>query len=570
MIDEAIERAHSAVVGSAFSTFGTLANYLGVHRTFRGAPLSLRDAPYLAEPMTLLASAERMVFRKAVQIYVSEVLICHLLREVGWHGRIGAYVLPDDPIRDRFVKNRIDKLLMEIPEYRARLPGGAEGAEDGVDSVRAKRIGDGLALFLGARSGTNFVEFSADFAIVDEYDRCDSGNVALLPDRLSAAIRPQLVYVGNPTLPRVGICAEYDRSDRRVFHWKCGRCNEHQPIDFFANVVERDESGRWVPRDTVRAADPAAGDLRPVCRRCRRPFRRDVKGSCWVAERLEDGLPVGYALSRLDLLAQPLRGLVTKWHEAQGRPAALRAFYCSDLGRGYEPGGTAVTPEVLDALMARYPIDYVGGEEYQREIVSCGVDVGNVLNVQVSVVRGDTREVRWVGALRDFEQIDDVVERYGVGYLAIDQGPETRLARKLVDRLREKGISAWTVDVSGPPRAGTPEDEYAATKDVEKGSVRCNRTMLLDATLADMVERRLVLPQDVLSVPGWSDQMQASVRVWDEDREAYRWDEGGAPDHYRFADAYDRVAADVARSGGTYVSFSVDPAGGGERRRWRR
>jgi hypothetical protein len=94
--------------------------------------------------------------------------------------------------------------------------------------------------------------------------------------------------------------------------------------------------------------------------------------------------------------------------------------------------------------------------------------------------------------------------------------------------------------------------------------------MLLDATLADMVERRLVLPQDVLSVPGWSDQMQASVRVWDEDREAYRWDEGGAPDHYRFADAYDRVAADVARSGGTYVSFSVDPAGGGERRRWRR
>jgi hypothetical protein len=46
--------------------------------------------------------------------------------------------------------------------------------------------------------------------------------------------------------------------------------------------------------------------------------------------------------------------------------------------------------------------------------------------------------------------------------------------------------------------------------------------------------------------------MRASQRILNEAGTRYIWEEGSKPDHYRFADAYDRIAGDLLKGGGTY------------------
>jgi hypothetical protein len=65
---------------------------------------------------------------------------------------------------------------------------------------------------------------------------------------------------------------------------------------------------------------------------------------------------------------------------------------------------------------------------------------------------------------------------------------------------------------------------------------------------------RKEFPEDIWEVQGWSDQMTAPKRLLSEKGDRYIWHEGNAEDHYRFADAYQRVALDLYTKGGDYIA----------------
>ena len=52
--------------------------------------------------------------------------------------------------------------------------------------------------------------------------------------------------------------------------------------------------------------------------------------------------------------------------------------------------------------------------------------------------------------------------------------------------------------------------------------------------------------------------MQAPKRVPNATGDRVLWDSGNAADHYRFADAYERVASDLLNSGGQYMSMEAE------------
>ncbi len=550
--------AYHGTIASLAREFPILGLAMTQHRSMRGDPLSFQSMPYLVELYADARKIEALVARKAVQTGVSEWNIQVLLDAAGWRGRIVAYVLPTYGIRNRFVQSRVNPLLVGVPAYRDRSPGGAFGEAKAAASgnLSAKRFGRGGILFLGSGTASDFIEFSADVLFVDEFDRCNKGNLAMAEDRLRASPYPQHFYVGNPTLPRVGVSKLYDESDRRRWFHRCSHCGERQPLDWFAHVVERDDSGRWRPRDTRAFAQ---GDpIRPICLRCREPFERLAEGALWVPE--DPGNPMrGYHISRLDVLSDSLLDLFGEWVSAQGSPDLLRAFYTSVLGMPFEFEGTRLTTAALEAACADEPdLDYTGGERYADRVVTAGVDVGSLLHVTISVVERDEdgnplRRARFVGTCQRFEEVEDLLDRFRVDLCVIDAAPELHKAQEIRDRYIEKGSTdVWLCRFYPTPRVDA--QKYGMKLDYRSRVVQVDRTSVFDVSFYDVVEGRRRFPLDSLSVLGWAEQMKAPVRVTDTERSRIVWTEGSAPDHFRLADVYDRVAIDLLDAGGRFFT----------------
>ncbi len=539
----------SQVVSALSSQYPLLGLALKHHRTTRGQPLTFKDKPYLIELYCDAPRIDGFDAMKAVQVGWSELLVQLVLERAGWAGRIAAYVLPTYQLRDRFVQRRIHPVLQSVPIYQSMLPNGDLG------SVRIKRFGEGSLLFLGSNTVNDFIEFSADIVVVDEYDRCVQANLALARDRLRASPNPQLFRIGNPTLPKMGVAALFDSSDGRRWFHQCTSCNEKQPMDWEVNVVDRDAEGRWMLRD-IKGAEQ--GLVRPVCRRCGKAFVRGEASGEWVAQRPQTPRR-GYHISRLDVLSQDLGELFQEWNEAQANSTKLSAFYASVLGYPYEAKGSSVDAQMLAGAACGSPMDHGGASENEYELVVAGVDVGIEIHVDIAVVEQQdetSRRIgRWTGTVRTFAELYDILARYRVNCCVIDARPEMRKAQEIRDKCQETGIcDTWLAQFHPTDRVG--REDYGMRLDHLRRLVTLDRTQLLDATMDDLRVQppRRVYPEDIWSIDGWRDQMMAPKRVLNDRGDRYVWHEGNADDHYRFSDAYQRVAMDLTKQGGRYYA----------------
>lgn len=589
------------------SRYPLIDNAIHVHQTERNEAISFTTMPYLVELYVQLYLLRFVAIRKAVQTGVSELCIQLAARKAGWDGRTCCYVLPRDRQRDRFVQKRVNPMIRRVPAYRALTVGGLGPDADidptkghkssvpsGASNLSLKAFGEGTLIFLGGNTPNNFVEFSTDLLIIDEMDRCDQAALALAPDRLKASPHPQEIYIGNPTIPNVGISELFEDGDQRLYHWAC-HCGELQPLDWFVNVVRKLDDGSWEARDEAWTMG-CGRDMKPTCRVCKEPFHRHADGSRWIPTNPK-AYYRSYGMSRLDVLTQRIDELFLKWLKVQNRTELLTAFYNSDLGIPYETFGTGITTELIDRCSIGASLDHAGGEALEEEAITCGIDVGSEINIVISkVVRvplpeglpgtefglsldddedsdagyysGDDdedededeelgtyvrRDLIWAGTVRSFEAVEDKLEQYRVDIVVIDHAPEVRKAQELRDSMMVEGIQVWLCRYYKAERTG--REEYAMSLNEDANVVSVDRTQLLDAARDDMAATplRRVFPEDITTVEHFMDQMIASKRVLNEKGTRYIWDEGSKADHYRHADAYDRVAYDLFQTGAAYL-----------------
>ena len=527
------------------------------HRNTRGMPMSFKNMPFLVQMYKDLPTLEGADICKAVQTGLSELFICMAMREAGWNGRIVAYVLPTFSIRDRFVTQRVNKILLGSKGYRSFLKANKDQTNWDLGNNRIKRFGSGSLLFLGSNTSGDFVEFSADTLIIDEFDQCDRDNLAKGYDRLRASPNPKFFRLGNPTLPNIGVCKLFDESDQRLWHFKCSKCGEMQPVDWFNNVVQKSDEGEWIPRDYKSWKNNDT--IQPVCRRCHRPFNRTIEGSWIPLSPSRDR--AGYRMSRLDILNEDINKLFDEWVKAQGNTASLSAFYTSVLGIGFEYSGAKITQDMIAECSTGDELDYGGGDEYKDIVVTMGVDVGAVLNFFISIVVDvdehdhPIRKSILVGAVKSFEEIKEMVLRYHVDVLVIDSMPETRKCQELRDWAQYKEVAVWLCRFHPTPRIG--KAKYGMKVDWKTKLITVDRTQVMDCTMDDIVNKHRMFPSNVFMVFGFSEQMRASVRVMDQNKNRIVWMEGSKQDHYRLADVYDRIAYDLSEQTGTYSSTDM-------------
>lgn len=535
-----------------------------VHRSDRGAPILFSDKPYLVALYIALPHLKAAVFRKAVQTGISEALIQLMLYKSGWLGQKCAYALPDNKIAGGFVADRINPLIESVPAYRRLLPHGDDddrAAETG--SVSRKRFGPGFMRFMGAQTKSNWVEFSADLFVIDEVDLCPPEHVAMAPDRLKASACPSLIHVGNPTAAGVGIDQRYTEGSRAKWLQRCPRCNHRQPLDWFLHFVERNDSGMWVPKDRARFGDPSAGDLRPVCLKCRQPWDRTGEGGRWVHEREPSAsVTASFTMSHLDMLPrahgdQPMREMYVAWIKAQTDDAALVKFFQSKLGLPKRAQGASMTVEMLRAACGGRPMD-PHGETTGGKMLILSSDVGSTFHVTVSeivedlsVAVGYRRETRWVGTTTTWTGLNDIHDRFMPGISVVDAGPETTAGREWCARVEEKvdGMQAYRCAFhQGARVAGAELAFHRSTKD---RLVTVDRTQAMDRSFYDIRDGIHKLPSDILTIPNWSAQMCTPVRQVKDDGTAF-WSKGD--DHYRLSDTYNRVGLQIAAKSGCLES----------------
>ena len=558
---------YRSLLNEVCSRYPMIGQALIHHRNTRGQSMSFRKMPYLIPLYEDLPKMEGADFRKAVQTGLSELFICLALYHAGWEGKIVAYILPTFGVRDRFVSQRINRVLLNSKHYASLLPRSNEHARPSLGNNKVKQFGSGTMMFLGSNTQVDFVEFSADSLIIDEFDQCDPANLAKAKDRLRASDDPRMYRLGNPTLPNVGVCKLYDESDQRDWFTKCPHCGKWQALDWFVNFVMKNDKGDWVPRTNpdidMSGGIGRSGDINydaltvlPQCLKCEKSFRIHGEGE-WVAQHPSRNR-AGYAISRLNVVDEKFTDLYKEWMLSQGDLNRLSSFYTSVLGKGFEYSGARISADMLYACAeGQGDLEYGGGEDYRKEVVSMGIDVGSALNVVVSVSVEDGDEAKrktvLVCAVRSFGELRDIMVRFHVDCCVIDSMPETRKAQELRDWAIGEGIVVWLCRFH--PTSRVSGSKYGRRLNWRNKTVTVDRTQIFDATFDEIRNKERTLPGDIFTVLGFYDQMKAPVRVLDQEKSRIIWTEGNNPDHYRCADIYDRIAFDLITMSGTYSAM---------------
>lgn len=354
------------------------------------------------------------------------------------------------------------KPVIERSEYLSgRVPQGY------TQNKGLKQIGLGLVYFRGSESRDDLLSIDADHLVMDEYNDLKEANIPDAEKRVGASPHALIRRLGVPTYPDYGISALYDASDQRLWMTKCAGCGDWQTPDFFANV------------------DEATAAL--LCERCRKPL--DVTAGEWVP-RHPDRDVRGYRVSRLLLAGADIAGMVRR--SKAKRPLDIQNFYNHDLGLPYAAAEGRLTDAALLAAQsagggyttAEHP-GYSGGQ-----LVTMGIDVANVrsLNVRISLHVNDREKIAlFLGEVESFNDLEPLMDRYGVRMAVIDAAPEYRLAMAFAERFPGRVYLLRQATKTQPQVVVVKEDMR---------EVHVRRIEMLDATLELIRSQRNRLPAD--------------------------------------------------------------------------
>lgn len=523
-----------------------LRTYLEYHRNTKGKHMTLEGRPYLLD--ILIDSSPEVVIKKSVQCGISEIALCISYTNAGM-GLSVLYTLPSQPLRNRFVASRVDKHLSRIPYYRA-LVSHASAFHAKVSDARAlKDFGSGMLFFVGSNTAGEFSEFPADILIVDEQDLCDPENLGLAKDRLSESEIKRIWRVGNPrvaTSPQ-SIGRAFDRSDAKEWFVRC-KCGHQQTLEWFRHFVTKLKGGNYKLKDKKG---------QPVCVECDKPFDRLGSGK-WKATNPK-GRGSGYHISKLFTPSADIMELFGTFTEASYDHTKLTIFYGSELGLYYVPKSAKLT---YDDLMACIPEelyewaeheevveDKYGNEKTISHTVVMGVDVGAVLHVKASIIdEDDCRVAARIETLAGWGELQELCDELNPDVVVIDAQPEVH---KVAEFAEDSGHNVWVC------RFGSQELTKPMTLDWDKEPkvIMANRTAVFDGAFASIKKGEMLLPACAEFVDDFFDQMCVPKRQREEKPNGatrYIWSKG--VDHYRLADVYEWVAAQVLESTGAHVS----------------
>lgn len=530
-----------------------------------GREMNFDDFPFQREWYSEeVANAEEVVLPKSAQVGATAWGWVGAVRETDL-GATTLYIFPTaDHVRE-FGDERIAPAIELSAYLRSKI------ATAYVKTKTLKRIGRGFLYLRGSNSKGGAQSVPAQVIFFDEYDLLDQTNLAHIERRLSGARQigkvPKTRRLGYPFTPNAGIDAEWMSSDQRVWHVTCSHCGDQQPVVWEENFRwtvpgQLDEHGFekvMRPGDDDFDDRKVVGDVWRQCRSCEASFE-DVSKTTkdgvlrtgeWIAQNPGSRI-IGFHAWRGMVPTTDMRALVVGSRAT--KELEREAFTVLDLGLPYVQGDARLSEEdLLRACAMGIPqTEFYGG----MNPTTMGVDVAGERDLNVVIheqlppdVPGqpNPRQALWIGTCRSFEEVRELVNRFGCVAVAVDSNPERRLAKAL--RLEFPGrvvLVEYDARFDSDPIKLTLDDVGVPLK------VRVNRTDAIDGMM-DAIRQCRDRPVQK-PPPGWSAQMKALVRKTELDTKGRPFRHyvttGSDGDDYGHAHAFGLVATELWRSFG--------------------
>jgi phage terminase large subunit GpA-like protein len=329
--------------------------------------------PYMREIMDALSPAspaQRVVFMKAAQVGATEAGNCF----IGFvmHHAPGPMlaVQPTVELAKRNSRQRIDPLIEESPELRAKVKPAR--SRDAGNTMLSKEFAGGILILTGANSAVGLRSTPARYIFLDEVDAYpasadeEGDPVSLAEARsLTFAHRRKVFLVSTPTIKGLSrIEREFEASDQRRFFVPCPHCGEEQWLKF--------ERLRWDKGQPETAAYHCEGCERPIAEHHKTIMLE--RGAWRATANAADPLTVGYHLSAL---YSPLGWLswariARAWEAALGNDEAMRAFRNTILGDTWFETGEAPDWQRLQGMKEDWPASTVPADGL---FLTAGADV---------------------------------------------------------------------------------------------------------------------------------------------------------------------------------------------------
>ena len=482
---------------------------------------NIKDHEYQAD---ILSCNDRVqVCIKGAQMGITEVWVLKTL----WgmiHGRYpqgSLYLFPTQNDVGDFSKARFDPLIEANPCIGSYVTG--------TDSQFIKKIHEGILYLRGARatkaiggekkSSAQLKSIPVDRIVFDERDEMADDMVTLAEERVSHSKVQELMFLGTPTIPDIGVDAAYKKSTQNMWYLRCKHCGHETCLELeFPNCIKIDlKSGRYYR----------------ACSHCDKEiFPRDGH---WVSQ-VEKADITGWWISQLNsMYIDP--GRIVELYENPPN-GDLSEIMNSKLGRAYIAQENRLTQNLVwgcssaDTMATR-----------SEGPCFCGVDVGKKLHVVIGLRKSrKLLKILKVARLDNWNELHDLNARFNVTTCVIDYKPEIHKVR---DFQQQEPYTVWAADYVERKIGGATWDEKNLT-------VKTNRTEVCDAT------HELVITPGCLELPARNKELEQFAfemcniaKKLEDDPfggKVYRYRQLGndmtGPDHYRHALNYALLASE--------------------------
>jgi len=473
------------------------------------------------EPLEQIYKDEHphMIIMKSAQCGASEYCIGFSFYFPLHYSENVFYGMPaKDQIKD-YVQGRVDPRIDESVRLQELIVS--------TDNTDLKRVGMNFIYFRGSQNRKQIKSVDAGCLILDEFDEMIQNHISIMEKRLGDSLYKIRKKISVPSHLEYGIHREWLGSDQHEYHLQCPTCKQWQIPAWDKNI--------W-PAPTRERSAKTPDKVMLICCHCKTELDRKKPGK-WIAMNPE-AEKRGYRISKLIMPKTDLRELWIEYRDTIN----LQDFYNGNLGLPFAAEGGKLDDQILNACRRSEEEDKEFKKIERLDNCTMGVDIGNKINVRVSKKIKGKKEAVYIGTMKEFEDLDRLMNKYDVRRCVVDGLPETREATKFAERFPGRVFLAY-YQLNDPHKTFEFKKKEKGTKAMK---VLINRVRAMDETANRFIERLNRIPRDANLIPEYYDQLKAPQKVKvvnkSSGNEEHKYVENNKPDHYFHAEVYDDVA----------------------------
>ena len=482
--------------------------------------------------------SEMIIGQKAAQMGYTEVALNKTFKKIDIDEESVLYVLPaNTPDANDFSTARFDPALEMSPHLMNLFTD--------VKNIGHKRAGNANLYIRGSRSRSQLKSIPVSFVIIDEKDEMVQENVAMIFERMSGQVDYQALQISTPTIDKFGINRDFRISSQNLYFFKCPRCSRRTHLIFPECLI--------ITADSV--TDPNLFNSHLICKECKGVLEHETKTE-WLSLSNAGWIPTysdryisGYHINQLYSMTVKPWKIAELYIKAETNPSDEQEFYNSKIGVTHVVEGARVTDDEIENCTGNFKKTAI---PIPNALLTMGVDVGKWLHYEIDQWYFDTDDLSvdinlmavskiiQEGKLLHFEELDKLMQRFGIMFCVIDANPETRKAIEFAQRFWGRVKLCYYGNNIGARRQIHIHEE-------EEHTITVDRTSWLDMSFSRFHGGRIRLPYD-LSLE-YKNHIKAPVRVYEKDKNGNpvgRYLTGGEDDHFAHSRNYAEIALPLA------------------------